>query len=81
MEAACLETSLAGKAEFKKIPFINSFSKAAQNIFIERGSSQSGLDAQVELIGKRQEMNEVDTNLFPLALFPEATTTNGDYII
>jgi 1-acyl-sn-glycerol-3-phosphate acyltransferase len=69
------------KAELKKTIF-GIVIDSLEGIYINRGGTEEERNKIVETIMARQiEIEDSGKNYNPICIFPEGTTTNGDYLL
>jgi 1-acyl-sn-glycerol-3-phosphate acyltransferase len=70
------------KAELKNVPFIGTFARGFQSIFVNRAGTEEERNALVKTIMKRQiEIEDGGKNYSPILIFAEGTTTNGSALL
>ena len=68
-------------AELKNWPFVGTCAIGLQSLFLNRGGSQDERNTAVEQIKDRSDAIEVRQEAWqPFCIYPEGTTTNGDYL-
>lgn len=68
------------KAGVKNVPLISTYAQFLQSIFVERGDESNRGSALIEIESRAKRILEGE-NLNSIHVFPEGTTTNGDYVL
>jgi len=71
--------SIVGKKEVKHYPLIGNIARSIQCIWVER-EKRDQKDSIMEAIKERVKNIEEGKNFPPIVMFPEGTTTNGEYL-
>ena len=77
-----LMPSFIASKEVQRMPFIGTLSRVLQSLYVESNPTKEEKEELLQEIFERQENIIVDSIPYPpLCVFPEGTTSNGDYLL
>lgn len=77
-----LHPAFAAKESLRKAPIFGKLGEGLQAIFVNRGGTEEERNKLIETIMERQiAIEDAGRRLNPICIFPEGTTTNGEYLM
>ena len=73
--------SFLAKSEVKKYPLFGTLATAIQTLFVERESKAQRGDIVVRLKERAETFQKDPSSVPPVLIYPEGTTSNGEYLI